>query len=225
LESLLSRFGGLLEQMFIVVDIPENKKNKRFYNLYKDPIFVLAPYLDGRFRLQWISNSTLAEEAQQELCNKIQQLILEQCFVLDHVNEQPATLNNDTSICTPPVQTPTLMTGATSSPGTPKRKRLFTNMGNKDVKKAKSDPFGYIKDEMSKYLNDDDMDSMVLIKSAKNYPTLYKLALKVLSTPATSAPVERVFSQSGFLFRQHRASMTRITLQQLTMLKCNRDLL
>ncbi|CAF1022525.1 unnamed protein product [Didymodactylos carnosus] len=211
--------------MFIVVDIPENKRNKRFYDLYKDPIFLLAPFLDGRFRLQWISTSTVAEEVQEELSNKIQQLVLEQCFVLDHVNEQPVISNNDNSMLIPPGQTQTLMTSTPSSPGTPKRKRLFTNMVNKDVKKAKSDPFGYIKDEICKYLNEDDMGAMFLIKSSKNYPSLSKLALKVLSTPATSAPVERVFSQSGFLFRQHRASMTRTTLQQLTMLKCNRDLL
>ncbi|CAF1197389.1 unnamed protein product [Didymodactylos carnosus] len=186
----------------------QNKRNKRFYDLYKDPIFLLAPFLDGRFRLQWISTSTVAEEVQEELSNKIQQLVLEQCFVLDHVNEQPVTSNNDNSI-----------------PGTPKRKRLFTNMVNKNVKTAKSDPFGYIKDEIRKYLNEDDMGAMFLIKSSKNYPSLSKLALKVLSTPATSAPVEKVFSQSGFLFRQHRASMTRTTLQQTTMLKRNRDLL
>lgn len=65
---------------------------------------------------------------------------------------------------------------------------------------------------------------MFLLKYPKIYPTLSKLAQKIICVPATSAPVERVFSQSGFLLRQDRASMTRTTLQQLTMLKCNRDL-
>ncbi|CAF5166845.1 unnamed protein product, partial [Rotaria magnacalcarata] len=94
----------------------------------------------------------------------------------------------------------------------------------KETKKPKSDPFSYIKDEIFKYLNDENADDMVLLKPSNIYPTLSKLAMKFLSIPATSAPVERVFSQSGFLFRQHRASMTRTTLQQLTMLKCNRGL-
>ena len=97
-------------------------------------------------------------------------------------------------------------------------------MDNRIVKKKKSDPFSYIKDEISRYLNNDNMDSMVFVKSSKNYPTLNKLASKVLSIPATSASVERVLSQSGFLFRQHRASMSRTTLQELTMLKCSRSL-
>jgi len=75
-----------------------------------------------------------------------------------------------------------------------------------------------------KYVNDENTDSMILLKSSSIYPILSKLATKILSIPATSAPVERVFSQSGFLFRQPRASMIRTTLQQLTMLKCNRGL-
>jgi hypothetical protein len=67
LGSLLSRFGGLLEQMLIVVNITEKKKNKRIYHLFKDPIFLLAPFLDGRFRLQWISTSVLSEQVQKDL--------------------------------------------------------------------------------------------------------------------------------------------------------------
>ncbi|CAF3267386.1 unnamed protein product, partial [Rotaria socialis] len=62
---------------------------------------------------------------------------------------------------------------------------------------------------------------MVLVRttSSNPYTTLTKLATKYLCIPATTAAVERVFSQSGFLFRPHRARMTRKTLQQLTLLK------
>ncbi|CAF1344537.1 unnamed protein product [Rotaria sordida] len=211
--------------MLIDIDITEKNKNKRFYDLYKDPIFLLAPFLDGHFRLRWISSSLLSEQVQEELSNKIQQLVFEQCILLEHVNGLPATSANDNMMLSPSVQTQALLNSAASSPTTPKRKCLFANLENKAMKKPKSDPFSYIKDEITKYLNDNDMDSMLLLKSSNNYPTLSKLAMKILSIPATSAPVERVFSQSGFLFRQHRASMTRTTLQQLTMLKCNRDLL
>ncbi|CAM4978827.1 unnamed protein product, partial [Rotaria socialis] len=155
LESLLSRFG--------------------------DPVFLVAPFLDGRFRLNWISK---------------------QCILIEQVNAPLGTTENDNSILSPTAQTQPLSASAATSPITPKRKYLFANI----VKETKN-------------LND-----MVLLKPSNIYPTLSKLAMKFLSIPATSAPVERVFSQSGFLFRQHRASMTRTTLQQLTMLKCNRGL-
>ncbi|CAF3342402.1 unnamed protein product [Rotaria socialis] len=181
LESLLSRFGGMLEQMLLVIDISEKKKKKNFYDLFKDPVFLVAPFLDGRFRLNWISK---------------------QCILIEQVNAPLGTTENDNSILSPTAQTQPLSASAATSPITPKRKYLFANI----VKETKN-------------LND-----MVLLKPSNIYPTLSKLAMKFLSIPATSAPVERVFSQSGFLFRQHRASMTRTTLQQLTMLKCNRGL-
>jgi hypothetical protein len=43
----------------------------------------------------------------------------------------------------------------------------------------------------------------------------------VLCVPASSAPVERIFSQSGLLLRPHRAKMTNNLLETLVFLKCN----
>lgn len=51
---------------------------------------------------------------------------------------------------------------------------------------------------------------------------LKKYALSLLTVPATSAPVERVFSAGGLLMRPHRASMSDKTLSDLIFLKCNR---
>ncbi|CAF3940844.1 unnamed protein product [Rotaria sordida] len=49
--------------------------------------------------------------------------------------------------------------------------------------------------------------------------------LKVLCVPATSAPVERVFSQSGLLIRPHRSRLSKDMLSKLTFVKCNLALL
>uniref|UniRef100_A0A671NDY4 HAT C-terminal dimerisation domain-containing protein n=1 Tax=Sinocyclocheilus anshuiensis TaxID=1608454 RepID=A0A671NDY4_9TELE len=57
------------------------------------------------------------------------------------------------------------------------------------------------------------------------YPHLHTLALKVLSVPASSAPVERVFSAGGLLMRPHRASLGSKMLSSLIFLKCNNGLL
>lgn len=55
-----------------------------------------------------------------------------------------------------------------------------------------------------------------------DYPHLKKVAVRTLSVPATSAPIERVFSHSGIIMRPHRASMAPALLEQLVFLKCNR---
>ena len=59
-------------------------------------------------------------------------------------------------------------------------------------------------------------------KTANEMPALAKLARLVLSVPASSAPVERVFSHAGLIFRPHRRSMADSNLSLLIYLKVNR---
>ena len=50
---------------------------------------------------------------------------------------------------------------------------------------------------------------------------LHQLAMSVLSVPAISAAVERVFSHGGLFMRAHRARMSDKLLSTLVFLKCN----
>ena len=83
---------------------------------------------------------------------------------------------------------------------------------NNQQQKQKLDHFRYIKHEIIGYINDDacndDSNRLILLNQSNKYK-LNKLAKKILTVPATSSPVERIFSQSGFRFRQHRAKMSR----------------
>jgi hypothetical protein len=56
----------------------------------------------------------------------------------------------------------------------------------------------------------------------QRFPILYRLAMRSLSAPASSAPIERVFSHGGIIMRPHRASLGDTTLSRLVFLKCNR---
>ena len=89
----------------------------------------------------------------------------------------------------------------------------------RNIKRNPVDQYRFITEQVARYLN----DSMMLLQSTVSisYKTLSNLAVKYLYIPATSAAAERTFSQSGFIFRSHRVRMSRKTLQQLTLLKCN----
>ena len=50
---------------------------------------------------------------------------------------------------------------------------------------------------------------------------LFEPALRALSVPASSAPVERIFSHGGIVMSRHRARMTDKTLTSIVFLKCN----
>mgnify|MGYP002474366779 CR=1 FL=1 len=217
LSSLISRFGGLFEQLEIEVDKPI--KPKTTYDYFKDPLFIYTPCLDGKFKLHWINESLLPPEKKKFLCEKIKQILYDFCVLIRHnecsQSEAQAVVDEQTAPVTP-------------SRSGRKRKSLFSNIENKNSKKKKVEHFGFIKDEINNYFIDDSIDEsnrFALLYESDKYPSLHSLSLKVLTVPATSSPVEQVFSQSGFLFRQHRGKMSRKMLQMLTMLKINKKFL
>ena len=55
-------------------------------------------------------------------------------------------------------------------------------------------------------------------------PDLCKLARSLLYIPATSAPVERVFSHGGIIMRPHRARLGDEKLAELIFMKCNMNM-
>jgi len=63
--------------------------------------------------------------------------------------------------------------------------------------------------------------SLAVMANSDRFWQLSKLFSRLLCCPATSAPVERVFSQSGLLMRAHRARMSDPVLETLVFLKCN----
>lgn len=56
------------------------------------------------------------------------------------------------------------------------------------------------------------------------YPVLSKLAAKYLAIPATSAPVERLFSVAGKTFRPERCRLSDANFEKLMNIKCNSNI-
>ena len=66
-----------------------------------------------------------------------------------------------------------------------------------------------------------DSDQWAKIAQNSLYQTMHLLFEKIFSSPATSAPVEQIFSHSGLLMRPNRARMGDRLLLQLVFLCCN----
>lgn len=109
----------------------------------------------------------------------------------------------------------------------PKRKSLFSYCQTtpQPTKKKRSLLTEEIEEEISMFLKDGRMDTLLLFEKRDQYRHLHRLGMRVLSVPATSASVERVFSQSGLLMRPHRSRLTKDMVSKMTLIKCNLDLL
>ena len=99
----------------------------------------------------------------------------------------------------------------------PTRTKLFANYSSRSSTPSSSS-------SLQKYLDMQDIDEGTLQFwdcSQNSLDKLYLPVLRALNVPASSATVERVFSQGGIVIRPHRARMTDKLLLHLIFLKCN----
>lgn len=84
-----------------------------------------------------------------------------------------------------------------------------------------------VADDLNKYITeenvkDNDIDCVSFWKDNRSkYSKLMPAVWRTIPVPASSAPVERVFSYGGIFFRPNRARMSDKLLSTLVFLKCN----
>ena len=83
--------------------------------------------------------------------------------------------------------------------------------------------------ELNLYLSEDEEDHKCNImaywkSNSKKFTTLSKMAVTYLALPASSAPVERLFSIAGKVFRAGRCLLKDKNFESRMFLKCNSTL-
>ncbi len=74
LSSLIGRFGGLLEELDIDFDTTVKKKERMIYTVIQ--YFFVSSFLDGKFKLKWITESPLSDEKKRMHLLKFKTLYL-----------------------------------------------------------------------------------------------------------------------------------------------------
>ncbi|XP_078138844.1 uncharacterized protein LOC144538503 [Centroberyx gerrardi] len=213
-ESLVKRFSGI----FVTTNMAKKSGREEPFN---HNVHFLATMLDPQFGLSWVDldvtnggSATSQKKFRDELKKTLTDtLILE----VENIMESGDTTDSGATDVDP----------ANDSPPA-KCPRLLSRY--KAHKKCSSGQNSSIVTQISKYfdvIQDSDIDNALVFweKYHDRFPQLHMLALKVLSVPASSAPVERVFSRGGIIMRPHRARLGHRMLQSLMFLKCNQTLI
>ncbi|CAF3473762.1 unnamed protein product [Rotaria socialis] len=212
ISSIKARFSGLLRHFENDVPFASYSMSERF----SDPIFLATPVLDARFKFLWLDSlqGTVKLRVIEKLHTAFLRFFSKLKFsLLQKVGADELNIvQQDTS--DQPTQNFDPIT---------KRKCLFPYLN--DLKKISSDEKPKILVELNAFLCEKSNETNLLFLKKNIYPSLYELGLKYLSVPATSAPIERIFSQSVFVMRPHRASLTSKNVCLITFLKCNQVLL
>ncbi|CAF1583799.1 unnamed protein product [Rotaria magnacalcarata] len=224
ISSLKTRFGGFYKHFSIETDNCKVKINTNANTscLYGDPIFLMSAVVDGRFKFQWINDCTLLSDVTKtNIISTIKQCLIEASIKL---NSQNKFDNADVEIITEEARSDDSNIPTSDKE---KKKNIFPTLASVSFKKAKVDnatPKSFL-DELDGFLKEDNMTHNFIFKNASSYQSLYHLARKIMCAPATSALIERVFSQSGLLMRPHRSKFSQVNICILTSLKCNKTLL
>lgn len=214
ISSMKVRFSGLLRHFNFDVFFGYYSMSERFC----DPVFLIAPLFDTRFKLLWLENlhSSVKTLAIEKVRISFVQFFSKLNFA--SLRREVAEISKINEHCHQDIS----MDRKNAST---KRKCLFLYFNEvKKVTPTSSDK-SKILTELDAYLCEENSKKNLIFEKKALYPCLYQLGLKYLSIPATSAPIERIFSQSGFVMWSHRAPLTAKNVCLLIFLKCNKSLL
>ncbi|KAF3851504.1 hypothetical protein F7725_013276, partial [Dissostichus mawsoni] len=192
--SLKKRFGGIFINLKMATLTQDGTTAP-----FSDPVYHKAAALDPAFSLMWIDHHVLVSlEVKAEVLQHVKELILREALE----TEQPTR-------CVDEEEQESLGQG----------EGLFAAYHKRKKKDVGTTPAL----QLSHYLHIADGQNVLLFwaMNMKVLPSLFKVAIRVLAVPASSAPVERVFSHGGIILRPHRAQMSDRLLTNLVFCKCN----
>jgi len=189
---------------------------------YGSDIYVIAAYFDPRFKFQWVESFVKLNQEQ------LQTLVAElNIIVRSFVESTNAFYKRVTSSSAKDAGASTSSTAdAGCEPPPTKKSKLFATCTT-----AKSNctdtTLASVAAQMNKYSSieceyDPSFDCISFLKEhSQLLDKLYFPAIRALGVPASSSPIERVFSKGGLIMRPLRSKMSHSRVSELIFLKCH----
>lgn len=161
--------------------------------------YILAATLDPRFKLFW--------------CHDNEENVTVKCLLIERIASVSDSAPTPDSIGSED----------TDEPKKKKQKNIFSFIDEQKENNSCSK-----NNEVEEYLKEPSIEQkenpLKYWKSkSSSYPNLAVIAKQVLSIPGSSAPVERLFSVAGKVFKPDRCRMKDSTFEKLMFIKCNKS--
>lgn len=204
-HSLEKRFSGIINRL----NFAEVNPNDGF----NDPVYFVATVLDPAFKFFWIRDLKMPLSAENRLKQQIVQMII------DEINKDSVCSQNMSRV----FNSSTSSNSVTSTPMR-KRRKLFIYDESSVDSFDESKPMGPDA-EIDAYINDPVRARFTDYWLHSQLPLLRKLVLRIFTIQASSAPIERAFSQAGLLISPKRTRIGESLFRSLVFLRVNHKLL
>ena len=205
-QSIKTRFSGIVKRLSLE-PISDNDP-------FSDPLYFVATLLDPKFKLRWIYLLDYAPSLQSKLKHAMMSLVLDECELNPNMDvNQTSTQHSCFS-----------SSGTSVYRMTESKKRKLFQYDEHDGPFSTNAELNPI-DELNLYINDSNHISSLSSWKSSFLSSLAAVVKRVFSVQASSAPIERVFSQSGLLMSSRRTSMGDELFESLVFLRVNQHLL
>lgn len=203
--SLNKRFSGIIDRL--------NRLNVSMESPFSDPLFFIATVLDPAFKFYWIRDLQMPPSAENHLKQHIIELILTEMKICNRSTVVLAAANISTAGSILTAAVPTI-----------KGRKLFhydSHNADASSQSVALDPAV----ELDAYLNDPVRSLFSNYWHCSQLNILKKLVVRIFSVQASSAPIERTFSQAGLVLSSKRTRMKENLFRDLVYLRVNQQLL
>lgn len=198
------RFAGIINRLY--------QQDVQNDDPFSDPVYFIASLLDPAFKFLWIRDLKLPVNTENRLKQNIIQLIL------DEISKDPKSIQINSS-----VKQPSPLPSTTNKS---KRIKLFDyDDQSYDDTSADGSKAYNPSVELEAFLNDPVRLNFSDYWLRSQLMTLKKLAVRIFSVQASSAPIERVFSHAGLILSSRRTRMNEQLFRDIVFLKANQSLL
>ena len=204
-RSIDLRFSGIIKRL--------RMKPVKAEDPFNDPLYFVATILDPKFRFRWLPLMNLSQSTESKVKQSLLDLIVDEC----ELNES-TQMDHSSSLSS----LPTGHTISSNGQPLPKKRKLF-EYDDDDLQSNSSELSA--SDELALYLDEHSRMASIEGWKSSSLSSMKCVVKRVFTVQASSAPIERTFSQSGLIMSPRRTSMLDELFQSLVFLRVNKHLL
>lgn len=209
-QAINRRFSGIvkrLSQQIVSIDDP-----------FSSPIYFICTVLDPEFKFYWLRQMNYKPTVESQMKQFLIQLLIEECernIDVSSDNIYPTQSSSSTSIVN------ISLTKSIETSTSKKRKLFHYNDDSNSSFHSSLNPIN----EINAYINDPLRTKFSSYWKNSELYCLKNVVQRIFSIQASSAPIERVFSQAGVIMTPRRTSMREEVFRSLVFSHVNKNLI
>jgi hypothetical protein len=210
-QSMNKRFAGIVKHL--------SHQNVSINDPFSDPLYFISAVLDPEFKFYWLTQMNNNVYSESQMKQSLIQMVLNECQqgINRSLNNEEHTQQSSTSLHS----SNDSIRLSSRMPDFKKRKLFHYDNDTSSSLKSTMSPIH----EINAYLNDPTRLRFSTYWKNSQFSHLKSVVKRIFSVQASSAPIERVFSQAGAIMSPRRTTMLEEVFRSLVFLRVNQQLL